>query len=289
MSDPSSVVQIEHVFFAYPPRGSEWVLEDVSLTIGPRDFLGVIGPNGGGKTTLLRIILGLLQPQRGVVRVLGRSPSEVRTRIGYVPQNARIDPNVPASVLDVVLTGRLARSSWGFRYGRKHVEAAMAALEQTEMAALAHRTLATLSGGQRQRVLIARALASDAEMLLMDEPTAGVDPHIEQSLTDLLHRLNQRLPIVIVSHDVSFVSTHLQRVACLNRRLTCHAARDISREVIAEMYHRPIRVVRHEQTCPLSDPGCRQGCAPDGSVFDAEDSNARPAIADSPKRQPAEP
>mgnify|MGYP000731245572 CR=1 FL=1 len=286
MSEPSPVVQIDRIFFAYPPPGAEWVLEDVSLTIGPRDFLGVIGPNGGGKTTLLRIILGLLEPQRGVVRVLGRAPREVRTRIGYVPQHARIDPGVPASVLDVVLTGRLARSSWGFRYGRGHVEAAMAALEQTEMAALAGRTMATLSGGQRQRVLIARALASDAELLLLDEPTAGVDPHMEQSLTDLLHRLNQRLPIVIVSHDVSFVSTHLQRVACLNRRLICHAAQEISREVIAEMYHAPIRVVRHEEACPLSDHGCRQGCSPEGTVLGAGASGSRARLGETLERQP---
>jgi zinc transport system ATP-binding protein len=256
------VVGIEHVFFTYPPQGSEWVLEDVSLAIGPRDFVGIIGPNGGGKTTLLKIILGLLVPQRGSVRVLGRAPAEVRTRIGYVPQHARVDPGVPASVLDVVLTGRLARSSWGFHYPRQHTEAAMAALAQTEMDSMARRTMATLSGGQRQRVLIARALASDAELLLMDEPTAGVDPRVEQSLTDLLHHLNQRLAIVIVSHDVSFVSTHLQRVACLNRRLSCHAAHEISREVIAEMYHAPIRAVEHEHECPLSDPGCHQGCTP---------------------------
>lgn len=255
-----AVVQIEHVFFGYPPPGSEPVLEDVSLSIGPHDFLGIIGPNGGGKTTLLKIILGLLAPQRGTVRVLGRAPAEVRPRIGYVPQHARIDPGVPASVLDVVLTGRLARSAWGFHYARQHTEAALAALAQTQMESMARRTLATLSGGQRQRVLIARALASDAELLLLDEPTAGVDPHMEQGLTDLLHRLNQRLPIVIVSHDVSFVSTHLQRIACLNRRLNCHAAHEISREVIAEMYHAPIRAVEHQHECPLSDPGCHQGC-----------------------------
>lgn len=262
MSVPEPVVQIEHVFFGYPPQGSDLVLEDVSLSIGSRDFLGIIGPNGGGKTTLLKIILGLLVPQRGAVRVLGRAPAEVRTRIGYVPQHARVDPGVPATVLDVVLTGRLARSSWGFHYAREHTEAALAALAQTQMQSMAHRALATLSGGQRQRVLIARALASDAELLLLDEPTAGVDPHMEQGLTDLLHRLNQRFAIVIVSHDVSFVSTHLQRVACLNRRLSCHAAHEISREVIAEMYHAPIRAVQHQDECPLSDPGCHQGCDP---------------------------
>ena len=261
MNSSEAVVDIQHVVFGYPPQVAEPILDDVSLEIGPRDFLGIIGPNGGGKTTLLKIILGLLKPQRGTVRVLGRSPVEVRTQIGYVPQHARIDPAVPASVLDVVLTGRLAHSSWGFRYSREHVAAAMAALAQTEMDGMAQRTLGTLSGGQRQRVLIARALAAEAALLLLDEPTAGVDPHMERSLTDLLHRLNERLPIVIVSHDVSFVSTHLQRVACLNRRLTCHAATEISWEVMAEMYHAPIRAVRHD-ACPLSDPGCHQGCTP---------------------------
>jgi len=262
MSEPEAVVDLDRVTFAYAPSGSEPIVEEVSLQIGPRDFLGVIGPNGGGKTTLLKIILVLLVPQQGTVRVFGQPPATVRTRIGYVPQHARIDPAVPASVLEVVLTGRLSRSSWGFRYAQEHVDAANAALASTEMQPMADRTIATLSGGQRQRVLIARALASDAELLLLDEPTAGVDPHMEQGLTDLLHRLNQRMPIVIVSHDVSFVSAHLQRVACLNRRLTCHAAREISWEVIARMYHEPIRAVRHEEACPLSDPGCHQGCLP---------------------------
>lgn len=261
MVSSETVVRLENVTFAYPPGPAEFpVLEDVSLSIGPQEFLGVIGPNGGGKTTLLKIMLGLLEPLAGRIEVFGRPPTETRARIGYVPQHARIDPSVPASVLDVVLTGRLGLSSWGPRYGRRHVEAARDALAQTSTEELAARPLGTLSGGQRQRVLIARALAAQAELLLLDEPTAGVDPHMERGLTDLLHRLNERLPIVIVSHDVSFVSAHLKRVACLNRRLTCHAAADISWETIGHIYHDHMRAVVHQEACPLSDPGCGKGC-----------------------------
>jgi len=235
-------------------------LDDVSLTIAPDEFLGVIGPNGGGKTTLLKIILGQLQPQRGTVRVFGQTPAQVRARIGYVPQQARIDAGVPANVLDVVLTGRLGLSSWGSWYGARHKAAAMAALEQTGVDDLARRTIGTLSGGQRQRVLIARALAAEAELLLLDEPTAGVDPQVERSLTDLLHRLNRRLPIVVVSHDVAFVSAHLKRVACLNRRLTCHAASAVTSDVLGHLYGERMRAVHHQEECPLMDRGCELGC-----------------------------
>ena len=121
-------------------------------------------------------------------------------------------------------------------------------------------------------MLIARALVSDTQLLLLDEPTAGVDPQVERSLTDLLHRLNERLPIVVVSHDVSFVSTHLKRVACLNRRMTCHAAGDISWDLISHIYHEHVRPVQHAEQCPLSDPGCKHGCAEPGE-------EARPADA----------
>jgi zinc transport system ATP-binding protein len=213
-------------------------------------------------------MLGLLKPQTGTVRVLGRSPTKVRHRIGYVPQDDMIDRSAPATVLDVVLTGRLNRSSWGFRFGSSDKDAAMAALEQTEAAAFAARPLSTLSGGQCQRVLIARALAAEARLLLMDEPIAGVDRLAERGLIDLLHRLNDTMPIVMVSHDVSFVSRHLKRVACLNRRLSCHAASEITDESIAEMYHGDMRMVHHEESCPLTDPGCEHGCETDGGGAD---------------------
>ncbi len=259
MAHSNTIVEIEGVTFAYASANANGpVLDDVSLRIDPHDFLGVIGPNGGGKTTLLKIMLGLLAPQRGRVSVFGRPPAEVRASIGYVPQHAQIDPTVPANVLDVVLTGRLGRAPWGAMYRRSHVDAAREALRQTQTEDLITRPLATLSGGQRQRVLIARALAGDAKLLLLDEPTASVDPQAERDLTNLLHQLNEKMPIVLVSHDISFVSTHLKRVACLNQRLTCHATHEIDDNVIAQMYRGHMRSVHHPHDCTLADPGCEQ-------------------------------
>ena len=229
------VASMQGVGFRYPT--SPPVLEAVDLEIAERDFLGLVGPNGGGKTTLLRVLLGLLEPQEGSVTVLGRPPAEVSSRVGYVPQHSRIDLQVPAEVLDVVLMGRLARTSWGPRFGQQHVSAALDALELTGTADLAGRRFGELSGGQRQRILIARALAADAELLLLDEPTTGVDIHRERELLDLLRRLNERLPLVLVTHDVTLVSSHLKRAAWVNCRVVCYPASELSPEVIETLYH----------------------------------------------------
>ncbi len=238
MNEPDPVAEIDRVTFGYEP-GGEAVLRDVSLRIEAGDFLGVIGPNGGGKTTLLKILLGLLRPQQGTVRVFGQPPARVRHRVGYVPQHASIDSTVPATALDVVLMGRLRLSSWGMRFSREHIDAALEALALTAAGDFAERPIAELSGGQRQRVLIARALAAEAELLLLDEPIQGVDLHRERKVLELLERLNETMPIVMVSHDVHMVRAHLKGAVCVHRTLERHPARELTPEVIERMYHGP--------------------------------------------------
>lgn len=256
MSDPRllvttpPVVDIRDVSFSWDPQQSpRAVLDRVTLTIGANDFVGIIGPNGGGKTTLLRIVLGLLEPQEGSVSVLGRSPPAVRRFVGYVPQRAAVNTSAPATVLDVVLMGRLGHSPWGFRFGSADRSAARAALARTGVEQLADRSIGALSGGQRQRVLIARALCGDARLLLLDEPTAGVDAEAERGLTELLHQLNAAMPVVVVTHDVAFVSTHVKTVACLNRTLSLHRPQEVTGEALAAMYGGGVRLVDHHDHC----------------------------------------
>ncbi|MGF1581475.1 MAG: metal ABC transporter ATP-binding protein [Gemmataceae bacterium] len=247
----SEVVEINNLTFGYPPNElADPVLCDVSLSVSENDFLGVIGPNGGGKSTLLKIILGLCTPQSGTIEVLGTSVEKARKHIGYVPQHANLDKTVPVNVLDVVLMGRLGKSSWGWFYNRRDKEAAFAALEQAQVASLWRRSLSALSGGQLQRVLIARALASEPQLLLLDEPTTGIDVQVIEKLVELLHTINQSLPIIMVSHDIGFVSTHLKRVACLNRTLVCCEAKEVTAQLITDLYSGSFRSVQQSEDCP---------------------------------------
>ncbi len=221
----------------------------MSFRVSGSEFVGLVGPNGGGKTTLLRLLLGLLEPDSGTVRILGRRPAEVRQRVGFVPQQAGVDPTVPATVLDIVLMAALGRSNWGPGFSGADKRIARQALERTEMLELQHRPWSTLSGGQRQRVLIARALAFRSEMLLLDEPTTGIDLHREQALLDLLHSLNRQMPILMVSHDVALVSTHMDRALWINRRLTDLPARDLTVARVEELFH-------GDHSChPAHEPG----------------------------------
>ena len=237
------VVQCHNISFSY---GQTPVLEGASFAIDPLDSVCIVGPNGGGKTTLVRLLLGLLEPQQGRVLLFGHPPRTMLRRVGYVPQHSQFDPLFPVTVLDVVLMGRLANSFW---YSRNDRRQALAALELLQLTDLWDRPFAELSGGQRQRVCIARALAGDCELLVLDEPAAYIDPAAEQSLFDLLADLNQRLTIVVVTHDLGFVSRFFKRVICVNRQVVVHPTSEITGQTIRDIYGSDIRMIRHDHRC----------------------------------------
>lgn len=243
MSGGRPVVVFEEVSFSY---GSVPVLERLNFDIAQNDFMGVVGPNGSGKTTLVKIILGLLEPDTGEVTVFGESPRRARRRVGYVPQHAGFDREFPASVEDLVLTGRLGRVGMVRRYSDADREKARAALADLDMAALASRPVGALSGGERQRALVARALVSDPELLILDEPTASVDNRVEKHFYELLKVLNQRMPVVLVTHDLGFVSAYMTRVACVNRYLSVKAANEVDHTHLEALYAAPVMPWRHD-------------------------------------------
>ena len=240
-----SVIVIRDVSFSY---GEAPVLTDVNLMVRQNDFVCIMGPNGGGKTTLLKLLLGLVRPGTGTVQVLGTTPAAARRGVGYMPQHARLDPAFPVTVGDVVLMGRLGGGPHTIP-DRAAVENALAEVGMADSFA---KSFGVLSGGQRQRVLIARALICDPELLLFDEPTANLDPKVQDDLYELLRRLNQRLTVVMVSHDVGFVSIYFKTVVCVNRTAHTHAACDLTDELVAEVFGRRVRMV-HPAPCHHGD------------------------------------
>jgi len=240
VSEPA--IELRDVWFSY---GDVPVLEGVDLRVERGDYLALLGPNGGGKTTLLRIVLGLLRPARGSVRVFGAPPARARGRVGYVPQRARFDPDFPIRVRDVVLMGRLRRGRMLRPLSTRDGEIAARALATVEVADLADRPVGALSGGQLQRVLIARALALEPELLLLDEPTASLDERIGTGIWELLAEISRSLTVVLISHDIGAISRHVRGVACLNRRLHAHPSRELTPEILEATYGCPVDLIAH--------------------------------------------
>lgn len=240
-------IEIKDVWFSY---GGPPVLRHVNLAVEERDFVCVAGPNGGGKTTLLKLILGLIQPQSGKVTVLGSRPERARRRIGYMPQMVQLDPAFPVTVADVVLMGRLGIGAGLGPYRRSDIKAALEALDDVGLADARDRPLAALSGGQRRRVLIARALACAPEILLLDEPNAHLDPAVQDSLYEMLRDLNERHTVVMVSHDLGFVSMHFKTVVCVNQDVHVHPAAELTTKRVADMYGREVRLVHALRDAP---------------------------------------
>ena len=221
------------------------VLEGINLSMKRGDFMGVIGPNGGGKTTLLKVILGLITPSRGEVLVFGKHPNEVRKMIGYVPQHTLFDMDFPVSVLDVVLMGRYGKTGLFRRYNEADKQAAATALKTVGMLMHKDNKIGELSGGEMQRVFIARALVTEPELLLLDEPTASVDQAMQTEFYEILEDLKQRMAIILVSHDIGAVSVYVNEIACLNRQLFYHGSTEIDADVLEATYKCPVQMITH--------------------------------------------
>ncbi len=238
------IVTIENLWLF---RGEHATLEDINLKLDRADFLGLIGPNGGGKSTLLKVMLGLIKPDKGSVKIFGLDPVAARGKVGYLPQKTIFDQSFPIKVLEVVQMGRFSRKGLFRRYDAADRNAAFRALEAVGMEDRAGREIGALSGGEQQRVFVARSLVSDPELLLLDEPTAGVDSSQQTEFYELLCHLNQDMgiAIVLVSHDITAISKYVNKIACLNQRLYYHGSKELSNEDIEKAYGCPVEMIAH--------------------------------------------
>ncbi len=237
------IITIKNLSFAYQRENK--ILENINLEVFGNDFLGIIGPNGGGKTTLLKIILGLLKADKGDVIVFNKKPKEARDLIGYVPQFLEIDLDCPVSVLDIVLIGILNRKKIFQKYNNKDFKLAKEALDFVDLWDLKNKQIGELSGGQRQRVYIARALIRKPKLLILDEPTASIDEKSEREFWELLKEINKNSAIIIVSHDIGVIFKNVNKIACLNKQLYCHDANEITQDILDKTYKCDIELLGH--------------------------------------------
>lgn len=233
------IVTFDHVDFAYQDTP---VLQHVSFSIRQGEFIGIIGPNGGGKTTLLKLLLGFLKPSRGKIRVFGASPQASQQRIAYVPQGLRFDRQFPISVQELVLTGRLSHLPWYGIYSAKDLKAVDAALEKVGLQEMRHQAFGNLSGGQAQRALIARALVSEPDLLLLDEPTASVDTQAEAVIYEILKGLGGKITMMMVTHDLKVVIDLVDRVLCVQGGVLSLLPQEVCEHFALGLYHAPIQL-----------------------------------------------
>lgn len=232
--NPFPAIEIRNLSFSYEKT---LVLSDVNFSVDAGDFLAIIGPNGGGKSTLMKLIVGLLKPSEGDVRVFGEKVPSKKVSIGYVPQNTNRNLEFPITVAETVSTGLPLYKS--------NPQKVKEALETVKMESFAGRRLGELSGGERQRVLIARALAADPQILFLDEPSSNIDAQGQEDLYGLLAELNAKMTIVIVSHDLMVLSNHVKSVACVNRTVHFHSGSKITPEMVQSMYGCEVDLIAH--------------------------------------------
>jgi len=239
----TSALHIDRLTVRY---GNHVVLEDVSWEVMEHDFAAVIGPNGGGKTTLLKAVLGLLPPSSGSVSIFGLPPFDGRKLIGYVPQFHTFDFSFPITVKEMILQSRLPLIPGIFRrYREEDFFAMQKALDQIGLSNMGDAPLSTLSGGQQQRVIIARALAGEPRLLILDEPTVYVDAPAEEQFFSLIDMLRDQMTVIIVTHDVGAISGKVNRIACLNRRLYTHGDAVITDDMLTSVYGCPVDLIAH--------------------------------------------
>jgi len=238
----NEIIRIENLSFDY---GDHRVLEDINLTVYDDDFLGIIGPNGGGKSTLLKIILGLLTPTEGTISLFDKNPKEGRKYVGYVPQYTLVDRNFPINVEQVILSGRIGHTDFLRRYSGADRKIAGKAMNIMGIEDIRNIQIGKLSGGQLQRVLIARALATEPKLLLLDEPTSNIDVQAETDFYDFLHELSEKMAIILVTHDTGAISSHVKTIGCINKTLHYHGEKNIPPKVFEKLYGCPIELIGH--------------------------------------------
>lgn len=235
------ILEIKDVSAGY---GDEIVLKDVNLVINDQDFVGIIGPNGGGKTTLLKLIIGLIRPYRGSIMFFSEGEEKSHNSIGYLPQTSQTDPRFPISVIDVVLSGLMSKEGILGRYSGKQKKHAEDLLDQLGIYDLKNKNIGELSGGQLQRVYLCRAIIASPQLLMLDEPSTFVDTRFETDFYEILKKLNREMAIIVVSHDVGTISWYVKTIACVNRNLHYHPSNIITQEQLAS-YNCPIQIITH--------------------------------------------
>lgn len=235
---------VEHLSFQYDKNIP--TLENVHFEILEGEFVGIFGPNGGGKTTLLKLLMGLLSPHQGKIQLFGHSsPQELRHWIGYVPQALHFDRDFPISVLEIVLMGVLQKLSWWGTYPPEAKKQALEALEQVGLAHKAKAVFGTLSGGEAQRTLIARAIVGNPKLLLLDEPTASVDPQAQQSIYEQLTTLTKTMTILMVTHDLQTIIDKVEKLLCVNKQISCLTVKEVCEHFALGLYHTPLTSKNH--------------------------------------------